>query len=99
MSQIRATRQQAGENCAAMVAHQLMDYLENGNINVSVNFPNVSMDRNGVRGARITFSNSNVSGVLGNVLSVLAEQKVNVLDKIGRASCREREHIAGGGGE
>ena len=43
------------------------------------------MARNGVRGARITFSNSNVSGVLGNVLSVLAEQKVNVLDMVNKS--------------
>lgn len=85
MPHIGASTQEAEENCAVMVADQLMDYLENGNIKNSVNFPNVSMERNGVRGARITFSNSNVSGVLGNVLSVLAEQKVNVLDMVNKS--------------
>jgi len=73
-----ASTAEAEENCAIMAADQLMDFLENGNIVNSVNFPSLSLTRDGA--ARITFSNENVSGVLGQVLSVLAEKKVNVVD-------------------
>jgi D-3-phosphoglycerate dehydrogenase / 2-oxoglutarate reductase len=67
-----------------MAANQLIDYLDNGNISNSVNFPAVAMDR--VPGTtRITFSNDNVSGVLGQVLSVLAEHQVNVLDMMNKS--------------
>jgi D-3-phosphoglycerate dehydrogenase / 2-oxoglutarate reductase len=85
MPHIGASTEEAEENCAIMAADQLMDYLENGNIKNSVNFPAVYMDRNPRTGARITFSNENVSGVLGHVLSVLAENKVNVVDMVNKS--------------
>jgi D-3-phosphoglycerate dehydrogenase / 2-oxoglutarate reductase len=85
MPHIGASTEEAEENCAIMAADQLMDYLENGNIKNSVNFPNVFMDRNPGTSSRITFSNDNVSGVLGHVLSVLAENKVNVLDMVNKS--------------
>lgn len=85
MPHIGASTEEAEENCAIMAADQLVDYLENGNIKNSVNFPAVSMDRNGAMGARITFSNQNVSGVLGHVLSVLADHKVNVVDMVNKS--------------
>lgn len=85
MPHIGASTEEAEENCAIMAADQLMDYLEHGNIKNSVNFPAVHMDRNPGTGARITFSNANVSGVLGNVLSVLAENKVNVVDMVNKS--------------
>jgi D-3-phosphoglycerate dehydrogenase / 2-oxoglutarate reductase len=81
---IGASTEESEENCAVMAANQLMDYLENGNIVNSVNFPAVSMAR--VAGtSRITFSNDNVSGVLGHVLSVLADKKVNVIDMMNKS--------------
>ena len=84
MPHIGASTEESEENCAVMAANQLIDYLENGNITNSVNFPAVSMAR--VPGtSRITFSNDNVSGVLGNVLSILAERKVNVLDMMNKS--------------
>jgi D-3-phosphoglycerate dehydrogenase / 2-oxoglutarate reductase len=84
MPHIGASTEESEENCAVMAANQLMDYLENGNIVNSVNFPAVSMGR--VAGTtRITFSNDNVSGVLGHVLSVLADKKVNVLDMMNKS--------------
>lgn len=82
---IGASTEEAEENCAIMAADQLMDYLENGNIKNSVNFPAVYMDRNQGTGARITFSNDNVSGVLGHVLSVLADKNVNVVDMVNKS--------------
>lgn len=85
MPHIGASTEEAEENCAIMAADQLVDYLENGNIKNSVNFPAVSMDRNQNIGARITFSNENVSGVLGHVLSVLADHKVNVIDMVNKS--------------
>ncbi|MES2674949.1 MAG: phosphoglycerate dehydrogenase [Pseudomonadota bacterium] len=85
MPHIGASTEEAEENCAIMAADQLMDYLENGNIKNSVNFPAVHMGRNPGTGARITFSNDNVSGVLGNLLSVLADNKVNVVDMVNKS--------------
>jgi len=84
MPHIGASTAEAEENCAIMGADQLMDYLENGNIKNSVNFPAVQMDRSGT-GARITFCNNNVSGVLGQVLSVLAASNVNVVDMMNKS--------------
>jgi D-3-phosphoglycerate dehydrogenase / 2-oxoglutarate reductase len=84
MPHIGASTEESEENCAVMAADQLIDYLENGNIVNSVNFPAVSMGR--VAGTtRITFSNDNVSGVLGHVLSVLADKKVNVIDMMNKS--------------
>jgi D-3-phosphoglycerate dehydrogenase len=85
MPHIGASTEEAEENCAIMAADQLQDYLENGNIKNSVNFPAVSMDRTPGIGARVTFSNDNVSGVLGHVLSVLADHKVNVVDMVNKS--------------
>jgi D-3-phosphoglycerate dehydrogenase / 2-oxoglutarate reductase len=84
MPHIGASTEESEENCAVMAANQLMDYLENGNITNSVNFPAVAMGR--VAGTtRITFSNDNVSGVLGHVLSVLADKNVNVIDMMNKS--------------
>lgn len=85
MPHIGASTEEAEENCAIMAADQLVDYLENGNIKNSVNFPTVFMDRSPAIGSRITFSNENVSGVLGHVLSVLADHKVNVVDMVNKS--------------
>jgi D-3-phosphoglycerate dehydrogenase / 2-oxoglutarate reductase len=85
MPHIGASTEEAEENCAIMAADQLMDYLEHGNIKNSVNFPTVAMDRNPGIGARVTFANENVSGVLGQVLSVLADHKVNVVDMVNKS--------------
>lgn len=80
---IGASTREAEENCAVMAAEQLMDFLENGNIVNSVNFPQTRMARNG--GYRITFSNENVPRVLGTVLSVLADHDVNVIDMVNKS--------------
>ena len=84
MPHIGASTEESEENCAVMAANQLMDYLENGNIVNSVNFPAVSMGRTGGT-TRITFSNDNVPGVLGHVLSVLADKQVNVIDMVNKS--------------
>ena len=80
---IGASTVEAEENCAVMAADQLIDFLENGNIKNSVNFPNLMMERS--EGPRITFCNNNVPGVLGHVLSLLADQNVNVTDMLNKS--------------
>ncbi len=75
---IGASTREAEENCAIMAADQLMDFLVNGNIQNSVNYPTIQMARNG--GYRITVCNENVPKVLGHVLSVLADHNINVID-------------------
>jgi D-3-phosphoglycerate dehydrogenase len=77
---IGASTSEAEENCAMMAADQLMDFLENGNIRNSVNYPDTQMARNG--GYRITFCNENVPKVLGHVLTVLADHNLNVIDMV-----------------
>jgi len=77
---IGASTSEAEENCAMMAADQLMDFLENGNIRNSVNYPDTQMARNG--GYRITFCNENVPKVLGHVLTVLADHNLNVVDMV-----------------
>ncbi len=78
-----ASTAEAEENCSVMAANQLMDFLENGNIVNSVNFPRTRMSRNG--GFRFTFANENVPRVLGHVLSVLADRDINVLDMVNKS--------------
>ena len=78
-----ASTREAEENCAVMAADQMMDFLENGNILNSVNFPRTRMTRNG--GYRITICNENVPKVLGSVLTVLAEANINVVDMVNKS--------------
>ncbi len=80
---IGASTQEAEENCAVMAAQQLKDFLANGNIVNSVNFPQTRMARNG--GYRITFCNDNVPRVLGAVLGVLADRDINVIDMVNKS--------------
>ena len=78
-----ASTAEAEENCSVMAADQLMDFLENGNIVNSVNFPRTRMTRN--EGSRFTFANENVPRVMVHVLSVLADRDINVLDKVNKS--------------
>lgn len=81
---IGASTEEAEENCAIMAAEQLKDFLINGNITNSVNFPAISLPK--AAGCfRLTFSNKNVSGVLGNVLSILATHSINVIDMLNKS--------------
>ena len=80
---IGASTAEAEENCSIMAAEQLMDFLNNGNIVNSVNYPQTRMARDG--GYRITFANDNVPRVLGAVLSVLADHDINVIDLVNKS--------------
>ncbi len=83
MPHIGASTEEAEENCAIMAADQVKDYLENGNIRNSVNFPAINLPR--AEGHRITFVNDNVSGVLGHVLSIFTDNHINVLDMMNKS--------------
>ena len=78
-----ASTREAEENCAIMVADQLREYLENGNISNSVNFPDVYMPRNG--GYRMAVVNANVPNMLGQISTVLAEYGLNILDMLNKS--------------
>ncbi|MCJ2377487.1 3-phosphoglycerate dehydrogenase family protein [Vibrio sp. ZSDZ34] len=83
MPHIGASTSEAEENCAVMGAQQLIDFIENGNIVNSVNFPRIKLER--TEGYRITFANDNVPKVLGHVLSMLADLDINVLDMLNKS--------------
>jgi len=78
-----ASTTEAEENCAVMVANNLRDFLENGNIRFSVNFPEAVMPRNG--GYRITIANANVPNMVGQISSCLGEQKLNIEDLLNKS--------------
>ena len=92
MPHLGASTAEAEENCAIMAANQLRDFLENGNIKNSVNFPNLHLDRDGSaeKGSRLAISNKNVPKMLGQILSVLADQNINVIDMLNKS----RDEIA-----
>jgi len=64
-----------------------MDFLEHGNIRNSVNFPNLALDRaaNSDPGTRLAISNKNVPKILGQILSILADQDINVVDMLNKS--------------
>lgn len=79
-----ASTGEAEENCAVMVADQVRDYLEDGNVRNSVNFPEVIMPR--AEGTyRLAVVNSNVPNMLGQVSSDLAKAGLNIIDMLNRS--------------
>ena len=83
MPHIGASTEEAEDNCAIMAADQLRDFLENGNIRNSVNFPTLQLER--VSGCRLSVTNENVPKILGNVLSILADEDINVIDMLNKS--------------
>lgn len=71
-----ASTEEAEENCAVMVAEQLREYLERGNITNTVNFPNVVMPRESV--FRLAIANANVPNMLGQISTALAGAGINI---------------------
>ncbi len=78
-----ASTQQAEENCAVMVAEQVRDYLENGTVRNSVNFPEMYMPRNG--GFRLAIVNENVPNMLGQISTCMADAGLNILDMLNKS--------------
>ncbi len=71
-----ASTPESEENCAVMAAQELQDYLLNGNIKNSVNFPSVSMERSGV--ARVCVLHRNVPAMIAQITDVLGKVGINV---------------------
>jgi D-3-phosphoglycerate dehydrogenase len=84
MPHIGASTDEAEDNCAMMAVDQLRDFLENGNIRNSVNFPNLALERS-VGTSRIAIINQNVPGMLGQILSILADRDINVIDMLNKS--------------
>jgi D-3-phosphoglycerate dehydrogenase len=78
-----ASTKEAEENCAVMVAEEVRDYLENGNVTNSVNFPEINLPRNG--GYRMAIVNSNVPNMVGQISTDLASAGLNILDMLNRS--------------
>ena len=79
-----ASTNEAEENCAIMVAERVRDFLENGNIRHSVNFPEVVMPR-GHHGHRIGIANENVPNMVGQISAALAEANLNIIDLLNKS--------------
>lgn len=77
-----ASTPEAEENCAVMAVEQVMDYLENGNIVNSVNFPSCTMERTGK--TRLIIANKNIPDMLRQILLVISEAGINVDDMLNR---------------
>ena len=74
-----ASTPEAEDNCAFMAVNQLIDFLENGNIVNSVNFPKCKIDGCiPAKGARLCISNRNVPNMIGQITSILAGAKLNI---------------------
>ena len=80
---IGASTRQAEENCSVMAAEQLKDFLENGNIINSVNFPELVEPRKSK--FRITLSNSNIAGMIGQITTILADNNLNILNMVNKS--------------
>ncbi len=78
-----ASTREAEDNCAIMVADEVREYLENGTIRNSVNFPEVFMPR--TEGHRIAIVNSNVPNMVGQISTALAEGGLNIIDMINKS--------------
>ena len=76
MPHLGASTPESEENCAMMAAKELKDFLENGNITNSVNYPAVSMPRNSA--ARVCVHHKNVKEILSKILSIVSSQGINV---------------------
>lgn len=79
-----ASTNESEDNCAVMAVKQLMDYLENGNIKNSVNYPDCDM---GVctQVGRVAINNSNIPNMLSQLTSVFAKENINIPDMINKS--------------
>ena len=78
-----ASTAEAEDNCAIMVAEQVRDFLENGNIRNAVNFPEVVVPRESTH--RLIVANANVPNMLGQISETLGEARLNIHDMVNRS--------------
>ncbi|MBS0592270.1 MAG: phosphoglycerate dehydrogenase [Rubrivivax sp.] len=78
-----ASTREAEDNCAVMVADQLRDYLEHGNVSNAVNFPAVSMARDSAY--RVAIANANVPNMLGQISTAMAKAGLNIHNMVNKS--------------
>jgi D-3-phosphoglycerate dehydrogenase len=78
-----ASTREAEENCAIMVADQLREFMEHGNIQNAVNFPNVAMPRES--NFRLAVANSNVPNMLGQISTAMANAGLNIHNMVNKS--------------
>ncbi len=78
-----ASTGEAEDNCAVMVADNLREFLENGNIRNSVNFPEMVLPR--TEGYRLAIANANVPNMLGQISTALAGAGLNIIDMLNKS--------------
>ena len=78
-----ASTTEAEENCAVMVVENVRDYLENGNVRFSVNFPETIIPRLGAY--RVTIANANVPNMVGQITTCLAKANLNIEDLLNKS--------------
>lgn len=78
-----ASTQEAEENCAIMVVNQLIDFLQNGNIKNTVNFPNIGMERESPY--RVAIANANVPNIVGQISTCMAEAGLNIHNMVNKS--------------
>jgi D-3-phosphoglycerate dehydrogenase len=78
-----ASTQEAEDNCAAMVVDQVREFLENGNISNSVNFPAVQMPRESA--FRLAIANANVPNMLGQISTAMADVGLNIHNMVNKS--------------
>jgi D-3-phosphoglycerate dehydrogenase len=79
-----ASTSEAEENCAIMVAEQVRDYLENGNIKNSVNYPDTVLPRV-PNTTRLGVANRNVPNMVGQISTALAAHRINIADLLNKS--------------
>ena len=79
-----ASTPEAEDNCAVMAARQLREFLASGNVKNSVNFPNCEMPNMGR--PRIVVGNANVPNMVGQITTVLAADKINIIDMMNKSA-------------
>ncbi len=79
-----ASTHESEENCAMMAAEEIMDFLENGNIRNSVNFPTCCLGSCDTP-SRLVVLNRNIPSMLGKITGILADMNINISDLINRS--------------
>ncbi len=80
-----ASTEEAEDNCAVMVAEQIRDFLENGNIRNAVNFPEVVSTRAEEAVCRLCVANKNVPNMVSQISSALGEANLNIVDLLNKS--------------
>ena len=78
-----ASTPESEDNCATMAAHELMDYIENGNIVNSVNLPEITMPRSGEK--RICIIHRNIPNMITSITGIIADDGVNIENMLNKS--------------